>query len=280
MKLTPWFSPVLNKRTMTTARNRSFAAAGLLLFWSNPATANDLCPERPGQTTPPCIVELGHIILETSVADWALQRSPGNRVDTVTVGQSTLRIGIAEHAEVTIGWTPFAVADARDMATGLLDRRSGPSDVTLAVKHSFGGGSSPPFAVKVFATLPVGRAPSALGDWSAGMLVPVSLPLTDAIQLALTPEIDAAANSSGKGRHLAFGSAVGIGFKLTNKISLGSDIRILRDDDPSGSATKATAGLSLAVQSGDNVQYDIGSNVGLNSNSSDVELYFGIAKRF
>ena len=280
MKLTPWFSPVPNKRTMITVRNSSFAAAGLLLFWSHPAAANDLCPERPGQTTPPCIVEPGQIILETSVADWSLQRSPGNGVDTVTVGQSTLRIGIAKHAEVTIGWTPFALADARDKATGLLDRRSGPGDVTLAVKHNFGGGSSPPFAVKVFATLPVGRAPSGLGDWSAGMLVPLSLPLTDAIQLALTPEIDAAANSSGKGRHLALGSAVGIGFKLSNKISLGSDIRILRDDDPSGSATKATAGLSIAVQSGDNLQYDIGSNVGLNSNSPDVELYFGIAKRF
>lgn len=183
------------------------------------------------------------------------------------------------HAEVSIGWTPFATARARDKASGLLDRQSGVGDVTLAVKRSFGDANSPNFAVKIYTTLPVGTAPSGLGDWSAGMLVPVSLPLGKTVQLALTPEIDAAANSSGDGRHLAVGSAVGLGFKLSDKISLGTDIRVLRDDDPIANATKATAGLSLALQSGENLQFDAGSNFALNSNSPDIEVYFGISKR-
>ena len=148
------------------------------------------------------------------------------------------------------------------------------------VKRSFGNSDAPLFAIKAYATLPVGHAPSGLGDWSAGMLVPVSLPLTDTVQLALTPEIDAAANGSGDGHHLAFGGAAGLGFKLLKTVSFGTDIRLLRDNDPSGSATKATAGMSIAAQSGDNLQFDTGSNVGLNSNSPDVEIYVGISKRF
>ena len=279
-EMTRSFVPPLNRRTLTRGRGCSLAAAGLLLFWNCPATARDLCPERPGQTTPPCTIEPGHFILETSVADWALQQSSGSRVDTVTLGQSALRIGVAKHAEVTIGWTPLAAARTRDKATGLVNRQSGLGDVTLAVKRSFGDASSPNVAVKVYTTLPVGKAPSGLGDWSAGILVPVSLPLSKRVQLALTPEIDAAVNSSGDGRHLAAGSAVGMGFKLTDKISLGTDIRVLCDDDPNGNATKATAGLSLAIQSGDNLQFDSGSNFALNRNSPNIEVYFGISKRF
>ena len=280
MKLTPSSGPVRNKIAVTIAGGRLLAAVGLLLVWSHPATARDLCPERPGQTTPPCTVEPGHVILETSVADWVLQQSPDSRVDTVTIGQSALRIGVANHAEVAIGWMPFAASRTRDKATGLIDRQSGIGDITLVVKRNFGDGSSPLFAVKAYATLPVGHAPSGLGDWSAGILVPMSLPFTDAVQLALTPEIDAAVNSSGNGRHLAFGSAIGLGFKLSKTVSLGTDIRMLRDDDPSGNATKITAGLSIAVQSGDDLQFDTGSNVGLNRNSPDVEVYLGISKRF
>ena len=255
-------------------------AASLLLVWCHPAAARDLCPERPGQTTPPCTVEPGHVVLETSAADWSLQQNPDGRVDTVTIAQSALRIGVANHAEVAIGWTPFASSRARDKATGFVDHQSGVGDVAFVVKRSFGNSDAPLFAIKAYATLPVGHAPSGLGDWSAGMLVPVSLPLTNTVQLALTPEIDAAVNGSGDGHHLALGGAAGLGFKLSKTVSLGTDIRVLRDDDPGGSATKATAGMSIAVQSGDNLQFDTGSNVGLNSNSPDVEVYVGISKRF
>ena len=110
--------------------------------------------------------------------------------------------------------------------------------------------------------------------------VPVSIPLTDKVQFALTPEIDTAVNGSGNGRHVAFGGAAGLGFKLSNTISLGTDLRVLRDNDPGGSVTKSTAGMSVAIQSGDNLQFDVGSNVGVNRSSPDLEIYLGISKRF
>ena len=259
---------------------RCLAAASLLIAWGFPASARDLCPERPGQTTPPCTIEPGRLILETSAVDWTLQQSPDTRVDTVTIGQSVLRIGIANHAEVAIGWTPFATSRSRDRATGFTDRQSGIGDIALVVKRSFGNAKSPPIAIKIYATLPVGRAPSGLGDWSAGMTVPVSVPLTGKVQFAVTPEIDAAVNGSGNGRHVAFGGAAGLGFKLSNTISLSTDLRVLRDNDPGGSATKATAGMSVAVQSGDNLQFDAGGNAGINQSSPDLEIYLGISRRF
>jgi hypothetical protein len=219
-------------------------------------------------------------VLETGVADWSLAQSADSRVDTITLGQSNVRIGIADHAEVAIGWTPFATARTRDKATGLIDRQSGTGDVTLSVKRAFGDANTPLFAIKTYVNLPVGQAPSGAGDWSVGAQFPVALALSKTIQFSLTPEIDAAANGGGSGRHLAYGGAAGLGFKLSDAIGLGADIRLLRDDDPGGGATRATAGASVSWQKGENLQFDAGSNIGLNAASPDVEIYIGISKRF
>ncbi len=213
-----------------------------------PATARDLCPERPGQTTPPCTVEPGHVVLESGLIDWSRAQSTASRSDTIIIGQSALRIGIADHGELAIGWTPFATQRLRDSLTGLVSRQSGIGDVTFAVKRSFGKADAPMMAIKAFVTAPVGTAPAGAGDWTAGAVIPVSIPLSGTIQLSLTPEVDAVPNGSGAGHHLAYGSAGGVGVKLSNALGLGADLRVLRDDDPNGATTKATIGTSLAYQ--------------------------------
>ena len=142
----------------------------LVLAFGNsltPAAARDLCPERPGQTTPPCTVEPGRLVLETGLVDWSLQQSTATRSDTFTIGQSALRIGIADHGEIAIGWTPFATQRVRHKLTGMVDRQSGIGDITFVVKRSFGKADAPMVAMKAFVTAPVGTSPSGAGDWTA-----------------------------------------------------------------------------------------------------------------
>ncbi|OQW72186.1 MAG: hypothetical protein BVN33_13710 [Proteobacteria bacterium ST_bin13] len=245
-----------------------------------PAAARDLCAERPGQTTPPCTVEPGGVVLETGLVSWSLQQSSKDRSDTFTIGQSTLRIGIADHGEIAIGLTPFATERVRDKLAALANRQSGVGDITFSVKRSFGKADAPIVAIKVYVTAPVGAAPSGAGDWTGGAALPVSIPLSDAIELSLTPEINSIVNGSGSGHHLSFGSAGGLEFKLSNTLGLNTDVRLLRDNDPVGATTKATLGTSLAYLPSDKLQFDLGGNFGINKDTPDVELYVGIVKRF
>ena len=247
---------------------------------TSPASARDFCPERPGQTTPPCTVEPGHVVVETALADWTLEKTPDARTDTVTLGQTAARIGIADHAEVALAWTPYAHQRVRDVATGMIDTQSGVGDVTLAVKRSFGYADQPVVAIKALVTIPVGHDPAGQGDWSAALLLPVQLSLSDALQFSLTPEVDAAVNSAGSGHHVAYGSAAGLALKLSKAATLNADLRLIRDDDPDNPATTAAAGTSVAYQASDSVQFDAGGVVGLNKDTPDVELFVGIAKRF
>jgi hypothetical protein len=255
------------------------------LIAATPAFAKDLrdyCPERPGLDTPPCIVDAGHVSVETALVDWTLERDGQSRTDTVLIGDTLVRVGLTDAIEAQIGWTPYGHVRARDRTTGAIDRTGRAGDVTLGFKASLmnpaGDGTS--IAIDPFVTLPVGRVPVGAGDWGAGVRLPIGLSLNDALSLSLTPEIDAAVDEDGNGRHAAYGSAAGINLKFSEKLGGSAELAAFRDDDPSGHSTQTFGALSLGWQPIDDLQLDIGATAGLNTKSPDVELYAGVSRRF
>ena len=244
------------------------------------APERDYCPERPGLNTPPCTVDKGHVSVETSLADWTLDRQGDERDDTVLIGDTTVRIGVTDTVEAQVGWTPYAIVRAR--AAGAVERRTGVGDVTLGLKanlaHPDGEGLS--IAVLPHVSLPVGRAGVGAGDWGAGALVPVSWSLGEQWQLEATPEVDAAVDGDGNGRHLAYSGTGGLAWKPVDALTLTGEAQVERDDDPAGHETHALAALSAGVMAGKNLQFDLLAAKGLNRATADVEVYGGVSARF
>lgn len=241
----------------------------------------DLCPDRPGLGTPACTLDEGATMLEIGIADWTLDRNADSRSDSFAVGDALLRAGLTPSLEVQIGWTMLGHVRERERATGDVARRTRTGDVTLALRQNLRSpdGSGFSAAVMPYATLPVGGEGIGAGDWSAGLVVPVSFEL-GAVSLGFSPHVDAAVDADGDGRHLAFGSVVGIGFGVAEDVSMAAELSLTRDRDPGGHATEALAGLSAGWQVGEDSQWDVGANVGLNRDSPDIEIYFGYAHRF
>ena len=254
----------------------------LLALFAAPAMAEerDYCPERPGLNTPPCIIDKGHVSVETSLADWTLDKQGGDRTDTVLIGDTKLRLGLTDRVEAQLGWTPYGIV--RERMGDAVDRTTGVGDVTLGLKanlaHPDGEGLS--VAVLPYVMLPVGRSQIGARDWSAGALLPVSWSLSNALQLEATPEVDAAVNGDGHGRHLAYSGTGGLAWKLTDAVVLTGEGQVQRDNDPAGHETHALAALSLGVMAGKNLQFDVLAAKGLNSRSPDVEIYGGVSTRF
>jgi hypothetical protein len=241
----------------------------------------DLCPDRPGLGTPACTVEPGTVVFEIGLADWTLDRSAGSRTDSWAFSDALLRTGLTPSLEVQVGWTMLGHVRERDRATGAATSRTRTGDVTLALRQNLSNpdGSGFSIALMPYASLPLGGAGVGAGDWGAGLIVPASVDL-GALSLGLTPHIDAAVDSDGDGRHLAYGSVVGLGFGVTDDISMAAEVSLTRDRDPGGRTTEALAGLSAGWQPDADSQWDVGVNAGLNRDSPDVELYFGFVRRF
>lgn len=242
----------------------------------------DFCGDRPGLATPACTVDKGRLQAEIGLGDWTLDRQPDSRTDTILAGDISLRYGVTDSTELRLGWTAYGHVRDRDRATGGIERASGIGDVTLGVKQNLanpdGGGFS--LALLPFATLPTGHDEVGAGDWGAGLVIPVNYALSKTLTLELTPEVDAAVDQDGNGRHLAYSGVIGIQAKLGEKAGVSAELEAIRDRDPSRHATMALAGLSFTYQPKEQTQLDAAATAGLNHDAPDIELSFGISRKF
>jgi hypothetical protein len=251
---------------------------------ASPAMAGegrDLCPDRPGLGTPACTVEPGRIVVELGLADWTREQDGPQRTDTILAGDALLRVGLTASLEAQVGWTAIGHVRERDAALGTVNQRTRTGDVTLALRQNLRNpdGSGFSIAAMPYASLPTGGSGVGAGDWGAGVLVPVGIE-AGPVSIALTPHVDAAVDGDGDGRHLAYGTVAGLGFDLSDAVSVSTEISFTRDRDPAGHMSEWLAGLSAGWQTDDDSQWDAGVNVGLNRDSPDFQLYAGYVRRF
>jgi hypothetical protein len=241
-----------------------------------------LCADRPGLGTPACTVDAGRTVVELGGADWTLDQDSAQRSDTLIAGDLLIRHGVTPNLEIQAGWTAFGTVRTRDKASGTVSRSSGVGDITLAARYNLSNpdGSGFSAAIMPYATLPTGGEAIGAGDWGAGLILPISYSLNDTIGIALTPAIDAAVDGDRQGRHLAYGSVIGLSAALSDSVSAALEAQMTRDEDPAGHTTQTLASLSFAWVSGDTLQLDAGAVAGLNAASPDIGLYFGITRRF
>ena len=242
----------------------------------------DFCADRPGLATPACVVDKGHLQLELGVGDWTHDKQPDSVTDTIGVGDIALRYGLTDTTEFRFDWTAFNHVRTKDRATGAIDRVQGVGDVTLGIKQNLlnPAGDKLSIAVLPFATIPTGKDGIGAGTWGAGVLIPVNYALSNSLTLEFTPEVDAAPDGDGSGRHLAYSGVIGLQAKLTQTISLSTELQAIRDHDPDQHTTEVLGAVALAYEPGKNSQFDIQTNIGLNHNAPDVEVTFGVSERF
>lgn len=267
-------------------RRLAFAAASAVasIVAVAPAAAQqrEFCPERPGLDTPACIVDKGRVSVETSVIDWTLDRQSDSRTDTITIGETLVRIGVTDRLEVRASWEPFGRERVRDSATGTIERADRVGDAVVGLKASLLNPDGNGFSVALLPSisLPVGRQPIGAGGFGYNMAIPVSYDVSDTVQLDATPSLRALPDEGGPGHHLRYGSAGGVTVKMSEAVSLSAEGQVVRDAEPGDHTTRARTALSVAWQPQDDWQLDLFGIAGLNRDTPDLELSAGIARRF
>jgi Putative MetA-pathway of phenol degradation len=261
-------------------RGGAIAAA---VLWSAAAAAADeqpICADRPGKATATCTAPAGHWQIETGLADWTLDRSAGARDTALVLGETTIKYGLTDRSDIEVDVTPYERATSRVGGTHV--SASGFGDLTIMYKHELARGGA---AVQVTA-MPFVKAPTANhslgnGKWEGGLLLPIGYAMPKSpLSIALTPELDWAADGNGQGHHVAMAQVASLGWQATDKLNLSAEIWGLWDWDPAGTTRQASADGAVAYLASKDVQLDAGANFGLNRATADVELYAGVSKRF
>lgn len=264
-------------------RTRWAVLAVVLAGAGTPAWAEkEFCPDRPGKSDPACTVDPGHVQLETSFADWSHERDSGETEDTILFNDALVRIGVGDSTELRLGWTSLGTDRTRDRQSGSVEHRTGTGDVSLGLRQNLrdGGDSGPSFSLEPFVTLPAGRTPIGAGTWGAALEGAAQLPLARDWSLTLNPEIAAAPDEDGDGRHLNYSLVANVSWNVTDAFQLGGEAYVERDRDPEDHATLASLDATAAYRIGENSQVDVGAYAGLNSATPRMQLVLGVAHRF
>lgn len=253
----------------------------LALGVASAAAAQDppICTDRPTKANAVCTVAPGRIQLETSVLGWSLTESGANRSELLTLAPSTVKIGLSERSDLQIGFTPLA--QLTNSGTGPKDRVSGFGDALVRYKRRLTAKDAPvQVAVLPFIKLPIARRGLGNRQVEGGIAVPISFALAGPATLTLGPEIDLLADSDGRGRHVAVVNLVNLSLPVASRWTAAAELWTNLNFDPAGRVEQASADAALAYAASDDLQFDIGANVGLTRDTPDIELYAGLSFRF
>jgi hypothetical protein len=237
---------------------------------------SEICADRPGLASSTCIVERNKVQVELAI-DWSFQEEGDERTDTFLAGDTVVRVGVDEKTEVQFGWTAFG--SVRERSAGIVSTDASVGDAFVGIRRSLFDRGGVGVALQGRFFLPIGGSAVGAGDWGAELLAPLTFEV-GGLDLALTPSIAAAPDADRRGRHLAYGLAVGLGFDLSERLSVVMDLALTRDHDPLGTTNEAVAAFALAFLAANDLQLDAGAVIGLNRDAADLELYIGAAKRF
>lgn len=263
-------------------RRQILITAVLLATSSAAAAAHEqpICADRPSKSTGPCTVPVGHWQLETGLVDWTSDKSGGVRTDAVAWGNTSIKYGLSNKADIELLITPLETLLVR--GNGMRERNSSFGDMLVRVKYALTPGSAPiQVALDPFVKLPTANHMLGNGKVEAGLLVPVQVPIAKTpLTLCLDPELDLNADADGSGRHLATQQVINIGVAASEKVSLSTEIWTKWDWDPAGIGKQVSWDIAAAYLPTKRLQLDAGANFGLNSQTSDVEVYAGVSTRF
>ena len=252
---------------------------GILAAPAARAAGTDFCVDRPGNDTPACTLAPGRLMIEVSAIDRTSYRDAGERSETTAIGDVLARVGLGGDTEAQLGFTAYGLLRERDTPSEEPVDRSGTGDLHLGMRHGLTG-SDGPAAVQAFVTLSTGSSAIGAGTWTAGFLLPLELDLSDEVSFAATPEVDAAADESGDGRHLAYGGSTSLSVALDPALSVSGEVTAFRDDDPSGASSTVSASQSIAWRAASDLQVDAQLSEGLNGSTPDLQLILGFARLF
>jgi hypothetical protein len=236
----------------------------------------EMITDRPDTTESPYTVDAGHWQLEMSFFDYSIDRTKGIRTEAWGFGLVNLKAGLWNHADLQLIFDTHT--SQKSTGPDIAERASGFSDVMLRFKQNIwrDDGGTTALALMPYVKIPTGKGTSN-GEWEGGLIIPLSITLSERVSLGLMVEADLVHDSDTGVHRWEWLQSATLGIGLTEKMGMyvelvciagqKSDFRALFD-----------AGLTFNVT--DNLIFDAGVRLGLNGAAEDLGVFTGVSIRF
>jgi hypothetical protein len=241
------------------------------------------CTDRPTKSNLPCTVDAGHFQYEADVVNWSYISTDGVTVKDYLIYNPTFKLGLTNTIDLELNFDPIETVSAED-APGK-QRLSGIGDLFVRTKVNLVGPEGGDFQATILPYVKVPTAKPGIGNKAVegGVIAPILFALPQDFTLLFDPEVDILRNAANVGRHANFQDLANLSHALSSNVTGYIEIWGQENNDPAGTTKKASLDLALSwVAWSDlpNLQFDIGTNIGLTSVTPRIQAYVGISQRF
>lgn len=226
----------------------------LALMTSTSAWGQDikpLCPDRGAIQT--CIVDEGHVQVETSLVDWF-----NDSESTLLIGDTVVRLGLSQTTEVQVGFSPWVRKSDR----------VGHSDLRLAVRHNIKDDRLS-LAVQPMVIVPLGSERVTQGSWSAGAALALTYDISPQTQFYASPTVMI-------GSEPVISGALGINQTIYGPF--GGTIELFGQHG--AGQTQILLDFTTVWAASEDVEVDLNANIGLTRDAPALQLILGVTRRF
>jgi hypothetical protein len=242
----------------------------------NPQPRGDLAPmvtDRPGQTNGPFAVAPGHLQIETGVVNYTYDHGTSlHRLDLFS--QTEFRVGLVPDGEFDLVINPYSwQAQAGQLISGF-------GDTTLQGKWCLWGSaeSATAFGLIPFVTLPTGGQALGAGGTEGGIAFPFVATLPAGFGLGIMPGV-AAIRYPGGGYYTQVTASISLEHDIVKNVSVFGEFAAALDAARPGEWV-GSIDFGLAYLITNDLQLDVGMNVGVTRAAPDVNPFLGLSMRF
>lgn len=271
-------------QTMTEEATGAPDKSGYTLFDPAPDSAmRGFCTDRPPKANLPCTVDAGHFQYEADLVNWTNVHNGGVTTNTYLFANPTLKLGITNRTDLEVGLDPVETVStstprSKQTVTGI-------GDLFIRIKLNLAGAEGGDFQAALIPYVKIPAAKPGIGDQAGegGVIAPVSFALPRDFTLLFDPEVDILRNQTDFGRHINLQTLANLSHALSASVTGYVELWGQLDNDPASSTKQASLDLSIswiAWPDLPNLQFDVGSNIGLTAATPRIQAFLGISQRF
>lgn len=232
--------------------------------------------DRPTRSNVPVTVDAGHVQYETDLVNYVHSNVGGVSTRLYAAFDPVLKLGVTNWADIEVQYGGYNWLDGN--RSGISARGSG--DLTLRAKiNLFGNEGGPAMALIPYVKFPTAVREVGNGHTEGGVIVPISVPAPFGFTVLVVPEVDVLKNGGDAGRHFNFTQLINLSHAIGPKVTVYGELYSAIGTDRH-SPPVYTFDAAVAYELTSSFELDVGTNIGLNRNAPNLQLYTGVSQRF
>lgn len=257
--------------------------SGYHLFNPTPRSLmRPLSADRPDATESPITVDAGHVQVETSFFDFTQDDEKGVRVDSWTVFDTNVKIGLLHHVDLQFVFGAYN--EEKTDPDGLSSQTlNGFGDLQLRLKINLWGNDPDDVTKTAFGIMPFIKIPTGTevsnDKGEGGFIMMLGWDVAETWGLGFQVEFDFVYDEVDDDYDVELLHTVVLGFDVVDPVGAFLEyVGIVSSDGESDYQAILSAGVTYTIN--EDLVFDVGTQVGLSDEADDVNLFTGVTVRY